>query len=235
MSMTQKEMDHWRRMDEQDNKRRWEREQKRATQRGQLIYAIHQRVHRESISNDELDWINVILRLGHPPMTTGRINFMLTFRSIAAYLVQHAYAERFALVLKNVMEEAEKLQRKHRMKRPTPDDFFKQFDSTKRRNGTSEDRARDIAKLAVLDHDELVKQIIKSWETIADDAIRALITGMIKSPSSKTAHNILIKLIVRCIGIMRLFDMMLEEGGNLLDPSDEYIASIRDELLVRIN
>ena len=120
------------------------------------------------------------------------------------------------------------------MKRPTPNDFFKQFDSNRRKNGTSEDRAKDIAKLAVLDHDALVKQIIKSWESIADDAIRALITGMIKSPSSKTAHNILIKLIVRCIGIMRLFDLMLEEEGNILDPSDEYIASIRDELLVRI-
>lgn len=83
-----------------------ERERKRTSPRGQVMYAIHQRVHKEDINDATLDWIAFLLYIDSPPLT-HRSTFWQSFRRIATMLIERGVAKRFAVVLKNVVEEAE--------------------------------------------------------------------------------------------------------------------------------
>lgn len=118
------------------------------------------------------------------------------------------------------------------MERPSPTDFFKQFDDVEVRE-LSEQEIRSLRKMATFKHNEFVRAMGNTFDTLAIDAISVLFYDAIKSPNSKTNLNMMIRMVTRLIGIKHLFYHLLDDD-NVLDPPGFDLDEVRIELLKRV-
>lgn len=128
------------------------------------------------------------------------------------------------------------------MTKPSYEDFLKQFDRAHER---VRDRARDrnnervamaLAAMAALDAEDFVKFQIRSWDTLGQEALHALVSGLVEHPDDATpiVVHTLVRMSIRCAALAKLFEMMLHDNNNIAEPSEEEVKELSATLINRI-
>ena len=119
-------------------------------------------------------------------------------------------------------------------RRPTPMDFFAQFDDVEVRQ-LSVKEVEALRAMAVLDHNEFVAKLAETLESVAIDLVSVFYHDALFEPGSKTNLNMQIKAITRMVGIKHILQTIIDQDEKLLDLPHLDVDAIRIEFLRRID